>query len=133
MTEANIIKEIELKMKELSTQNLKSKTAIIQQLYPFIYEAVNKGYSQIFIHQTLSDNGLNMKLGSYRTALHRIKKGLENGNRKPLALPTAIDTEIESTASATQIASSLQKSVSVGNQDYSKIAKTKLKSDKKRK
>lgn len=83
MQSSNILDLIESQVKELMTQNLRSKTAVITRIYPLILEAQNLGYTHEAIHAKTLSGGLGLELGSYHQASHRVKKGIESGRIKP--------------------------------------------------
>lgn len=151
----NILNVIEKEVALLITQKLRSKTTVLARIYHLIVKAQDLGYTHETIHASTKKGGLSLELGSYLTACHRVKKGIETGRIKltkdllntitnqsstiqaPSKILDAINhnviaetqssNETVTTTTASQVADTLKTSVHAGRKDYSKAALAKLK------
>src|SRR5450830_912141 len=89
-------------LRALATANQgRSKIGRIRELYPEIENAKKAGVTLEKILETLNEQGLDMKLASFKTMLHRVRKEIPTRATTPAAVQPESFTPRRSVLSAT--------------------------------
>lgn len=83
MESKSLLDEIEVQVKKLVAENLRSNAALIKHVYTLITHAQDLGYSHQSIYEHIKKGGLDTTFRAYETMVYRIRKSIENGKFTP--------------------------------------------------